>query len=72
MLIADDDYDWDYSICPHGVYKGYVGGYCKPCDDYEESRGGLDKCLNCGSYKFGDELNKHQTCKKPCKNPNEY
>lgn len=41
--------------------------------DYIESRGGIDKCMNCGRYKFNDQLNySPQVCKIPCKNPQEY
>ena len=69
---ADDWDEWDYATCDHGVYKGLVGGYCKACDEYEEQRGGLDKCLNCGRYKWGDQLDKDQVCIRPCRNPNEY
>jgi hypothetical protein len=68
---GDDDFP-DTSTCEHGVYKGLVGGHCSKCDEYEEQRGGIDKCLNCGRYKWGDELNKDQVCIKPCRNPNEY
>lgn len=68
----DDYMEWDYSTCPHGIYKGLVGGYCKACE-YEEKRGGIDKCMNCGKYKYNDELNySPQVCKKGCRNPNEY
>lgn len=68
-----DDNDWeDYATCHHGIYKGYVGGFCNDCDKEEEERGGLDKCLNCGRYCYGDQLNEHQIHIKPCKNPNEY
>lgn len=69
---ADTLEEWDYATCEHGVYKGLVGGFCSACDAYEESRGGLDKCLNCGRYTWGDELGADQTCKKGCVNPNEY
>ena len=65
-------YDIDYQICPHGIYKGHIGGYCDLCDKEEEENGGIDKCLNCGQYKWGKELDKYQVCIKPCINPNEY
>lgn len=63
------EFDSQY-ICRHGN----IGGRCDECDDdYEEySRGGIDKCLNCGKYKFNDQLNEDQCCKKGCINPNEY
>lgn len=64
--------DWDYATCPHGVYKGLLGGECKECDEYEEKRGGLDQCLRCGRYAWGDQLDKDQCHIKPCKNPAEY
>jgi hypothetical protein len=64
--------EWDYAFCEHGIYKGLVGGVCDACDDYEEKRGGIDKCMNCGGYKWGDQLNEFQVCKRPCQNPNEY
>ena len=42
-------------------------------DEYIESRGGIDKCMNCGKYKYNDELSyPGQTCIKGCVNPNEY
>jgi hypothetical protein len=42
-------------------------------DEYIESRGGIDKCMNCGKYKYNDELSyPDQTCIKGCVNPNEY
>ena len=64
---------WDYAICGHGVYKGYVGVYCKECDKEEEQHGGIDKCMNCGGYKWSDSLTyPDQVCKKGCVNPNEY
>lgn len=49
---------------------------CEQCshevDDEIESRGGIDKCMNCGRYMYGDQLNKYQVCIRPCRNPNEY
>jgi hypothetical protein len=67
----DDDIE-DYQTCPHGIYNGYWGGYCEACDIEEEKNGGIDKCLNCGRYKWGNQLNKNQCCKTGCINPNEY
>ena len=61
-----------YETCVHGVYKGYVGGYCDECDEEEYRHGGLDKCLCCGRYKWADELTDGQVCKVGCRNPNEY
>lgn len=62
----------EYQTCEHGVYKGYIGGYCTKCDEYEKQRGGLDQCMRCGRYCCGDELDKDQCHIKPCKNPAEY
>ena len=62
----------DFGECEHGVYKGDEGGNCRACDKYEQKRGGIDKCLNCGRYKWGDELNEDQVCKRQCHNQNEY
>lgn len=42
-------------------------------DAYIDSRGGIDKCMCCGRYKYNDELTyPDQTCIKGCVNPNEY
>lgn len=65
MFENDSDY-WRY-ICRHGNY----GGECDFCDEEISDRGGIDKCLNCGRYKYGDSLNSDQVCKIPCRNPNE-
>lgn len=64
------DYDDNYGRfhCVHGNY----GGDCDYCDEIIEERGGIDKCMNCGSYKYGDQLNEHQVCIRPCRNPREY
>ena len=66
----DEDIDW-YSSCSHGIYKGYVGGYCDACDN-DESIQDIDKCLNCGRYKLNSQLDKDQVCIIPCHNPEEY
>ena len=66
------DEDWDYATCEHGIYKGLLGSYCKKCDALEDAMGGIEKCLNCGRYKWGNQLNKDQVCIIPCRNPNEY
>lgn len=58
-------------FCVHG----YVEGDCVQCDqedDYTNKRGGIDKCLNCGRYMYGDMLTRDQVCATPCRNPNEY
>lgn len=68
-----DDNSADYSTCEHGIYKGLLGGYCDACDKYEESRGGLDQCLQCGRYCWADQLDEHQVHKHgKCRNPAEY
>lgn len=42
-------------------------------DDYINSRGGIDKCMNCGKYMYNDSLTyPGQVCIKGCVNPNEY
>jgi hypothetical protein len=59
------------SFCTHGR----VEGDCAACDEddaYVESCGGIDKCLTCGRYKYGDQLNSMQSCANGCVNPNEY
>lgn len=63
----EDDFD-DWKLCEHGNRSGE----CTACDAYEESMGGIDKCLNCGRYQWGKKLNKDQCCIKQCRNPNEY
>lgn len=64
-----DTYErWEPIICHHGREMAE----CSSCDAETEARGGLDKCLNCGGYKYGDQLNSDQVCIKPCRNPNEY
>jgi hypothetical protein len=64
----DDYYQSALNYCEHGNPTHD----CNECDAYINSRGDIDKCLNCGRYKFGDELNADQCCKKGCVNPNEY
>jgi hypothetical protein len=57
-----------------GDYEDYRTEQQREDEDvYIESRGGIDKCMNCGRYKFNDELNYDpQVCKIPCRNPREY
>lgn len=46
---------------------------CAADEDAEiEANGGIDKCLNCGRYKHGNQLNQYQCCIKGCTNPNEF
>lgn len=68
MPVDDDDYE-PYS-CRHGVF-GFESA-CEECDAILEENGGTDKCLNCGRYKAGNQLNRDQVCTKGCVNPNEY
>lgn len=63
----DDDEYGDY-LCMHMNQSSH----CEECDAYIESRGDIDKCMNCGKYVYGDELNENQICIVGCKNPNEY
>jgi len=63
MFTHDDD-----GFCQHG-YPHYE---CEECDAVLEADGGIDKCLNCGRYKSGNQLNADQVCKAGCINPNEY
>ena len=63
--------DDDYSIftCHHGFAPA---SECEDCDAEINEDGGMDKCLNCGRYKTGNQLNADQVCKRGCVNPNEY
>lgn len=63
-----DDSDSSDSFCRHG----YKYDQCDECDAIIEADGGIDKCLNCGRYKSGNQLNENQCCKRGCVNPNEY
>ena len=58
--------------CGHGYDIDSNCPECNILDDEIESSGGIDKCLNCGRYKSGNQLNKDQICSKGCQNPNEY
>ena len=66
MMYADND-NGNY-VC----YHGYYGNDCQQCEEILEADGGIDKCLNCGKYKSGNQLNKDQVCKIGCRNPMEY
>lgn len=64
----NDEDDYDYA---GDTYKSPAEQEAE--DDYIESRGGIDKCMNCGKYMYNDQLNySPQVCKIPCKNPREY
>lgn len=64
----NSDYDDDMGFCRHG----YLSHECDECDAILEADGGIDKCLNCGRYKSGNQLTQYQVCKIACQNPNEY
>lgn len=53
--------DW----CRHGYHFD-------DCDECNDDCMDIDKCLNCGRYKSGSQLDKWQCCIKGCVNPNEY
>jgi len=57
----------DCGFCRHG----YPEHDCAECEAEIEADGGIEKCLNCGRYKSGNQLNEHQVCKHGCRNPNE-
>ena len=67
---SGDDAEDEYGryTCHHGFI-----GDCDECDDEINARGGIDKCMCCGRYKYNDELTyPGQVCIKKCVNPNEY
>lgn len=66
--IVEEDDGFYQRWCHHGC----DAGDCEACDEEIEAAGGIDKCLNCGRYKSGNQLNRDQVCKIPCRNPNEY
>ena len=59
---------YEPSFCHHG----FVADECDECDAILEENGGIDKCLNCGRYKSGNQLDEWQVCRVKCHNPNEY
>jgi hypothetical protein len=65
-----DNEDCGGYVCYHGFFD------CEQCqkqeDELIEANGGIDKCMNCGKYKYGNQLNKDQVCKIGCRNPMEY
>jgi len=71
-MIPDDYDDGDEMLCRHNQ----ISHQCKICeaefDELADTMGGIEKCLNCGRIKWGNQLNKDQVCIKPCRNPNEY
>jgi len=66
-----DDDSYPKGFCQHG-YRYADCAACDALDDEIESKGGIDKCLCCGKYKYGNSLNAFQQCIKGCRNPNEY
>lgn len=75
-----DDYDDDCGCSMCGklsfIYAQGSTSMCEDCarvcDELEEENGGMDKCMCCGRYKYGNQLNAFQVCIKGCVNPNEY
>lgn len=65
---VEEEYHWEPAICHHGN----ILMDCSKCEAEMDARGGIEKCLNCGQIKYGDQLNKDQVCIRPCRNPNEY
>ena len=65
-----DDFDsfYESTLCHH---HNPISD-CSKCDAEMDARGGIEKCLNCGRIKYGDQLNQDQVCIRPCKNPAEY
>jgi hypothetical protein len=55
--------NFSLSMCHHGNDLDK----CEQCYSYIEERGGIDKCLSCGRYVFGDTLTKDQVCRRPCR-----
>lgn len=69
---AESEIEEDEGFYQRWCRHGCDAGECEACDDEIEAEGGIDKCLNCGRYKSGNQLNRDQVCKIPCRNPNEY
>jgi len=63
-----DEYEYDDNSCHHG--NAYSD--CDECDAEIEEQGGIDKCMNCGRYRYGNQLSAFQVCIRACSNPNEY
>ena len=69
MFTYNDDYD-DY-IPPEN--EDEIDDFINSIDKIINSRGGIDKCMCCGKYKYNDQLTyPGQVCKSGCVNPNEY
>lgn len=70
---SEDDFDSPIpGFCEHGYRDGRDCLACNETEDYIDSRGGIDKCMNCGKYMYNDKMTRDQVCKIPCHNPNEY
>lgn len=67
----DDEEDY-FDFLDRSCHHGNIASECSDCDEEINEQGGIDKCMNCGRYKFGNQLNRDQVCKKGCVNPNEY
>lgn len=76
----EDFVDSSYSCYRCGsfsfIYAEGRDDICADCAETEDeeinSRGGIDKCLNCGRYMYGDQLDNNQCCVRGCRNPNEF
>lgn len=67
---ASDDFD---DLYDDWIHPGLSDEDQEKADEYIDSRGGIDKCMCCGRYKYNDELTyPDQVCIKGCVNPNEY
>lgn len=62
-----DNLDYVPYACRHGNELE-----CEDCDAMLDECGGIDKCLNCGKYKAGSQLDENQVCRIGCVNPAEY
>lgn len=71
VSLSDDRTDDSSEFCRHG-YRHFCCRSCDEADDFIESKGGIDKCLNCGRYRYGDQLTREQVCLARCVNPAEY
>lgn len=78
LIVIDDDEDIGCAQCGaiSFIYAKGSNSICEQCsklnDELVESNGGIDKCMNCGRYKYGNELDENQVCIRRCKNPNEW
>ena len=74
----DEDDDIGCSMCGKlsFIYAQGSNSMCEECaelcDAQAEENGGIDKCMNCGKYKYGNQLNAFQVCIRACRNSAEY